>query len=160
MRLTRVQDDESKPLDMPESDWDKYAPNWNAFEEFRQEAPMADLLTDMKKTHAKILADFAGISDDGMEAPNLWWEREELPVRHRLHRFEAHLRQHTVQVEKSLQTLNKPPTEAKRLLRLLFNGLAEVESGLLGVGEVPAFIHDYAQKIQKRADELAIQLEK
>lgn len=49
-------------------------------------------------------------------------------MRFRLHRFEAHLRQHAVQVEKTLAGLGHSPSEAERLVRRLHVALAGVES--------------------------------
>ncbi len=155
--LDRVRQDENRPMKMSEADWDAYLPasEWEAFERFCKEASLERLMADFQQSHEIILSDFAGIAAAELEAPNVWWEGEPLPVRHRLHRFEAHLRQHTIQAEKILLALGKPPAEAQRLVRLLFNGLAQVESGLLGVGEMPAVVASYAQTIRSRAEEIA-----
>ena len=50
-----------------------------------------------------------------------------MPIRFRLHRFEEHLRQHIVQLDKTLAVI-RPPTEAHRLVRNVYNALADVES--------------------------------
>jgi hypothetical protein len=50
-----------------------------------------------------------------------------MPIRFRLHRFEEHLRQHTIQLDKTLAAI-RPPTEAHRLVRNIYNALADVES--------------------------------
>jgi hypothetical protein len=50
-----------------------------------------------------------------------------MPLRFRLHRFEEHLRQHTIQIDKTLVGIGKPPTEAHRLVRNVYNALADVE---------------------------------
>lgn len=80
-----------------------------------------------------------------------------MPVEFRLHRFDSHLRQHTVQVEKTLDMLNLQPNEARRLLRLIYTALAEVEGtaiGALGFGlEQRAAL---AGKIAKRTDEIEV----
>jgi len=44
-----------------------------------------------------------------------------------MHRFEAHMIQHTVQVDKTLVWIDRAPTEAKRLVRVLYADLAAVE---------------------------------
>jgi len=52
-----------------------------------------------------------------------------------MHRFEEHMRQHTIQVDKTRIALGHPPTEAERLVRNLHNALAGLESvGGAGVG--------------------------
>src|SRR6266511_2424547 len=48
-------------------------------------------------------------------------------IRFRMHRFEEHLRQHTIQIDKTLAVI-APPTEAHRLVRNIYNALADVES--------------------------------
>jgi len=45
-----------------------------------------------------------------------------------MHRFEEHMRQHTIQVDKTLVALGHPPTEAERLVRNLYGALAGLES--------------------------------
>ena len=50
-----------------------------------------------------------------------------MPLRFRLHRFEEHLRQHTIQLDKTLLGIGRPPTEAHRLVRNIYNALADVE---------------------------------
>jgi hypothetical protein len=44
-----------------------------------------------------------------------------------MHRFEEHLRQHTIQLDKTLAVIS-PPTEAHRLIRNIYNALADVET--------------------------------
>jgi hypothetical protein len=50
-----------------------------------------------------------------------------MPIRFRMHRFEGHLRQHTIQLDKTLAVI-RPPTEAHRLVRNIYNALADVET--------------------------------
>ncbi len=51
-----------------------------------------------------------------------------MPLRFRLHRFEEHLRQHTIQLDKTLVAIDRVPTEAQRLVRNIYNALADVET--------------------------------
>jgi hypothetical protein len=81
-----------------------------------------------------------------------------LSIRHRLLRFAAHNRQHTIQAEKTLEWLGATPNEAKRLLRQVYIALAEVESAMLGATEAEADIlaqERVADTIRVRADEVA-----
>jgi hypothetical protein len=50
-----------------------------------------------------------------------------MPLRFRLHRFEEHLRQHTIQLDKTLVGIGRSPTEAHRLIRNIYYALADVE---------------------------------
>lgn len=94
----------------------------------------ADLLAYYDALHQRIIHDLGELSDEETQAPSLWWEGELVPVRFRLHRFDAHLRQHTIQIEKTLAALGHPPSEAHRLLRLIYAALAEIEGAALGDG--------------------------
>jgi hypothetical protein len=55
-----------------------------------------------------------------------------MTVEFRLHRLDSHLRQRTVQIELLLEGLGQTPGEAKRLLRLVYAALAEVEAVIIG----------------------------
>ncbi len=74
----------------------------------------------------------------------------------RLHRLHSHLRQHTVQLEKALVEIDGPPTETKRLLRLIYAALADVDStiiGAWGLGKEKRL--ETAAAISQRTDEIA-----
>ena len=62
------------------------------------------------------------------------WIHYDVDVRFRLHRFAAHLIEHTVQCEKTLAALGWPPTEGRRIVRRLAALLGEIE-GLGGLAE-------------------------
>jgi hypothetical protein len=86
----------------------------------------------------------------------MYWEGTELSLRFRLHRFDSHLRQHTVQVDKTLVQIGRPPTEAQRLLRLIYAALAEAEGATIGAWQAGAALWDeVAGAISARADEVA-----
>src|SRR5690606_11393660 len=109
------------------------------------------------KLHQQIVADLAGLTDEELEAPTLWWEGQPYPVRHRLHRFTAHARQHIIQVEKTLAGIGKPPNEVRQLLRLVFSALAEVEGALLGAsGTGREAQEQLASTISERAETLRL----
>lgn len=69
------------------------------------------------------------------------WIRYDVDVRFRLHRFAAHVVEHTVQCEKALATLGWQMTEGRRIVRRLTALIGEVE-GLAGLDE--------AREIEKR----------
>jgi hypothetical protein len=74
-------------------------------------------------------------------------------VEFRLHRFDSHLRQHTIQIERTLQQLGVDPTESKRLLRLIYNALAQAEGYAIGIEPVDNTA--LSSQILARARELA-----
>jgi hypothetical protein len=96
----------------------------------------ADALNALFRSHVAILRALDGVADTELATPSWFWEDKGYPIRFRMHRFEEHMRQHTIQVDKTLVALGHPPTEAERLVRNLYNALAGVESvGGAGIGD-------------------------
>ena len=88
----------------------------------------ADALDALYRSHVAILRALDGVTDAELDTPSWFWEDTGYPIRFRMHRFEEHLRQHTIQVDKTLVALGHPPSEAERLVRNLYTALAGVES--------------------------------
>lgn len=88
----------------------------------------ADALNALFRSHVAILSSLDGVTDAELETPSFFWENEGYSIRFRMHRFEEHMRQHTIQVDKTLAAIGHPPTEAERLIRNLYTALAGVES--------------------------------
>ena len=108
-----------------------------------------------KELHARIINEFAGITNHELEVHAKFWEKETYNLRFRLGRFDAHMRQHTIQIEKTLQELGYVPGESQRLLRLIFVALAQVESGLIGSDEgLQELLGDAARQIDARTGEI------
>jgi uncharacterized damage-inducible protein DinB len=76
--------------------------------------------------HIRVLRELGDVADPEVDAPAWFWDGA-MPIRFRLHRFEEHLRQHTIQLDKTLAVI-QPPTEARCLVRNIYNALADVES--------------------------------
>lgn len=121
---------------------------------------LAETLARYKDLHGFVMEAFASLTGPDLMAVSLWWEEVPFPVRHRMHRYAAHLAQHTIQVEKTLAWLGKPPSEAARLMRGLYGGLALAEGTLLGA---PDTLKDRQAEaagiISARADEIAALLQ-
>lgn len=154
--LERQRDGGERPTRLPDGETDKVVGPRSDFIDIMENQPMAAMLSFYDNLHQRALREFATITDAELEGKSLWWENIEYPLRHRLHRFEMHLRQHTVQAEKTLALLNRPPNEAQRLLRHVYNALAEVEAATfgaegLGLAEQEAL----SATIRVRADEVA-----
>jgi predicted metal-dependent hydrolase len=95
----------------------------------------ADALEALFESHVRILGELSPVADTELDSPSFFWEDKGYSVRFRMHRFEEHLRQHTIQVDKTLVALGHPPTEAERLVRNIYTALAGLESvGGAGVG--------------------------
>lgn len=96
---------------------------------------LAEMWADFARLHAKAQDELQSLDDAQLELRSPAWEPEPWPpVRFRLHRFAAHLREHANQVEKNLFLLDRRPNEARLLLRQMFAALAEVEGVCLGDG--------------------------
>jgi uncharacterized protein len=150
-----------EPAALPDDEPERAIGPYAELDAVVRDGSMADLLAWYDARHAATLADIAGISDEESTAVTLWWEQEPLSLEYRLHRFDAHLRQHTVQVEKSLVALSRAPNEARRLLRLVYGALAEVEGAAIGApGLGDAECAALAVVIWARAEEVAAAVER
>ena len=117
--------------------------------------PWDGLQTFHSHLHARILADFVSISPSELQMPSRFWEKEPLSLSFRLGRFDSRLRQHTVQIEKIKVSLGIEPNESKRLLRLIYDALAEVEGALLGAPETSSSeVELLANETTNRTEEL------
>jgi len=116
---------------------------------------LGGILDYYESLHNQIIMEVAGWRTSDLEALSPFWEGQPMPVRYRLHRFDAHLIQHTVQIEKTLEALGQSPNEAKRLLRLVYKALAEAESALIGSWDLKTSAHtDVTAAIASRANEI------
>jgi hypothetical protein len=116
--------------------------------------PLETMLTYHRKFHAEIVQDFSHITNEELELPSVMWEEIHFPIRHRLHRYEAHLIQHTVQIDKTLVAIGQSPSETKRLTRHLFAALAEVEANLIGEDNLREECVQLAKEINSRTAEI------
>ena len=119
-----------KPGEPAEAEWDAAsAPYLEARRAATEPLAAADELRirDAFATiHIRNLRELGDITDAELDLPSWFWDGP-MPVRFRLHRFEEHLRQHTIQVDKTLVGIGRGPTEAHRLVRNVYNALADVE---------------------------------
>ena len=133
-------------------------PSWRT--EYGYRAPetvaggIADIRNALFEIHRRVLRELADVGDDELERPALFWDGAK-PVRFRMHRFEEHLRQHTIQVDKTLVALGHPPTEAERLVRNLYNAVAGLES-VSGAAVGNELLAECAAKI----DAIAVEVER
>lgn len=114
-----------------------------------------EVLAAADALHRRVAGDLIALTDDDLEVPSRFWEEVPFPVRFRMHRYVAHLSQHTVQVEKTLAAIGQAPTEARLLVRDLYRALGTVEGALLGAadtlpdrqGPLAASLHQWATEI-------------
>lgn len=118
---------------LPEGEADRLIGPYEVFDTLMNDGRQDELSGYHAILHDRALSEFAAISDAELEGPSLWWEGKPYSLEYRLHRMDAHLSQHTVQVEKTRSQLGRAPGEARRLLRLVFAALAEAEGVAIGV---------------------------
>lgn len=94
--------------------------------------PYESLIAYHQSLHPQIVSEFSTITSAELDLPATFWEPEAFPIRYRLHRYEAHLRQHTIQIEKTLSAIDLAPSEAKQLNRMIIAALAQVDGSLIG----------------------------
>ncbi len=97
-----------------------------------------EVLAAAETLHRRVAADLVALTDHDLDVPSRFWEDVYFPVRFRMHRYVAHLSQHTIQVEKTLAAIGQVPTEARLLVRDLYRALGTVEGALLGAGDTLA----------------------
>lgn len=117
--------------------------------------PLDGVVAYDRALHQQIIEDFSTITDQELDLPSTFWEETRFPIRHRLHRYEAHFVQHTVQIDKTLEAIGQAPTESRRLLRKIFAALAEGEGLMIGVENMDeAAILATASSIAERTKEI------
>ncbi len=154
--LERYRKADGRPDHIPEEAWDLFLEMTEAAQDRLLGSSYEDLAAFHVTFHDRILGDFAGIRATELDIPARYWEDEPYSLRFRLHRFESHMRQHTIQIEKTLAALGHQTLEAQRLLRWIYSALAEVESAALGApGLETGRLQAAAEVIQHRTQEVS-----
>ena len=118
--------------------------------------PFETMLTYHTEFHPRIIEEFSTITDEELDLPSTFWEETRFPIRHRLHRYEAHYVQHTVQMDKTLIAIGQPFSESKRLIRKVYAALAEAEGMMIGAKDMDdTAIRATASSIHERTQEIA-----
>ncbi len=129
--LDHLRQGKAGPFQMTEEAWNAFwvdAP----FKDLSETGSLSQIAAYHAPLHARILREFTGLSEMELGLPIRYWEEESYSLEFRLHRFASHMRQHTIQAEKTLAMLGRPPSESLRLLRAISAALAAVENTALG----------------------------
>ena len=147
---------DGRPIELPEAFREQLLGPERPRFEAALAGPLAEIWAYYERLHQRVLHEFASIDAEEAQAPSRYWEGYDLPLQFRLHRFDAHLRQHTIQAEKTLDALGRTPSEAMRLLRLIYAALADAEGAAIGAPVVAAQQRQAtAAAIVARAEEIA-----
>jgi hypothetical protein len=143
------------PVEMTDEEVAEFVGSYEEFERTMNRLSIPGVMAYYDSLHKRVLRELTDIKGFELEAESLWWEGTPFTVEFRLHRLDAHLRQHTVQIEKTLDALGYPASEPRRLLRLIYAALADVDSAIIGDwGMGKAERRELAGKISVRADEI------
>jgi hypothetical protein len=113
------------------------------------------MLAYHREFHLTIIEEFSKITEKELDLPSTFWEETRFPIQHRLHRYEAHFAQHTVQIDKTLVAIGQAPSESKRLIRKIYAALAEAEGMMIGAEKMDdTAILATASSIAERAKEI------
>ena len=154
--LDRRRSGDGRPAEIPDEAWDTISGLDEASFQALVDGPFADLESYHGTLHNRVLRELADIHEEELAAPSMYWEGYEMSLRFRLHRFDSHLRQHTVQVDKTLEAIGHAPNEARRLLRLIYGALADAEGATIGAWDVGQELRRTAvETITARTDEIA-----
>ena len=119
------------PVSIPEKEFPRlYKLKEKAFSQLMKSS-LKNMVAFHREFHTKILFEFAGISNEELTLPATFWEETRFHIGYRLLRFEAHSRQHTIQIDKTMNSIGCGPTEAKRIVKLLYSALADLNGNLI-----------------------------
>jgi hypothetical protein len=96
----------------------------------------------------------AGLPEDKL-GHGARWSGFAVPVSFRLSRWSSHLREHTIQVEKTLAMLGRPPTEPERLVRLTLAAYGRAEAVVFGQPEADAAAGTIRASVSEARDTIA-----
>jgi uncharacterized damage-inducible protein DinB len=129
--LEHIRKGNTEPFQITEEIWNNFwadAP----FSDLAENGSLSQIQAYYATLHARILRKFSSLTNADLDLPLHYWESEPFSLEFRLHRFSLHLRQHTIQAEKTLAMLSLPPSETSRLLRIIYQALAAVENTTIG----------------------------
>ncbi len=81
------------------------------------DCPLAEILLFYEQRHTDVLSGLSSLKDDDLERPLIFWEDEAMSARFRLIRFESHLRQHLIQIQKTAHQLQFQYSEVHALIQ-------------------------------------------
>ena len=140
---------------IPESEYPRlYAISEKEYDQLT-DSPLSEMLAYHRDLHNQIVKEFASIKNGELDLPAAFWEETPFPIQHRLHRYEAHFVQHTIQIDKTLTAIGQVPSESKLLNRKIFAALAEAEGMMISTEKMDdTVILETASSIEERTKEI------
>ena len=152
--IERVRSQDGRPLEMSDEAYEGFIQGDRLELLLDSGAPLSQLMAYYRELHERVLAALLDIQDEELQTPCVYWESKPMPVQFRLLRFDSHLRQHTIQVEKTLEAIGHGPNEARRLIRIIYWALAELESACLGFEPDRKREQSLARSLASRTEEV------
>jgi uncharacterized damage-inducible protein DinB len=131
---------------------------WTHLPEEEDAAPgtPADVCANLDDALDHAAERLAGLTDAELEA-GARWSGFPVDVAFRQSRWASHLREHTIQVEKTLVMIGHQPTEVDRLVRLILASWGRAESsvfGASGAADAVAILAAAAREARETAEQL------
>jgi hypothetical protein len=145
-------DDPELPARVPEAIWDGLPS-----EEAEAEGTPADIRDRLDEVLDRSTELLAGMPEDRLGLGSRW-SGFAVDLGFRLGRWSSHLREHTIQVEKTLVMLDYRPTEVQRLIRLVLAAWGRAEAVVYGsdrASEAVGSLVDAAAAARVTAAEIA-----
>ena len=152
--LERVRSHDGRPLEMSDEAYENFIRGDRLDDLLEAGAPLSQLMAYYNDLHERVMAACVDIRDEELQTPCVYWESKPMPVQFRLLRFDSHLRQHTIQVEKTLVGIDRGPSEARRLIRILYAALAEAEAAFIGFEPESKRVQALARGLAARTEEI------
>ncbi len=127
--LYAVERSDAEPVRLPDARLPPLAPSDDG-------GSVGEILARLGTARAETNRRLDNVAVEAMNRPTIW-SGCHVDVRFRLHRFGAHVVEHTIQCEKTLAALGWRPTEGRRIVRRITAVLGEIE-GLGAVTEARA----------------------
>jgi hypothetical protein len=148
--LRRARQGETVPARIPDEAWDPHFVERGGFSRGIFQGSLAEILAFYEGLHHKVLDLLKSVSAEELWTLAEFWEPQPMEISFRLVRYDSHLTQHTIQIEKTLASLGFQPSEVKLLHRRILNALAVVEGISLSLeGEVKDCVEtaDYLRRL-------------
>jgi hypothetical protein len=120
-------DDPELPRSVPEDFWDDLPDE----EGPEQEGSLDEIRSRLDATLDGSADRLAGLPEESL-AFGARWSGFAVPVSFRLGRWSSHIREHTLQIDKTLAMLHRAPSEPERVLRLVFGAYGRAEAVVFG----------------------------
>ena len=118
--LYAIERSDAEPVRLPDARLPPLAPSDDG-------GSVGDILARLGTARAETNRRLDNVRVEAMTRPTIW-SGCDVDVRFRLHRFGAHVVEHTIQCEKTLAALGWRPPEGRRIVRCITAALGEVES--------------------------------